>query len=390
MAMIKCPECGRQISDAAPTCPQCGVQIAGRIMRCPDCQEVIFKDQEMCPNCHRPLTSSTTTTAREQTVIHNEPVQPRVTPSTTDNGGNDGKIPPETPKKKNHTTLIISFVIALIIVFVGLYFYKNSAQKQKEEDAYENAMQSSEPAVLQDYLDTYKDIAETAHLDSIQSHLDRLKMGDQEWMNAVMSGSKTALQDYLTKHPGSIHEVEAKNKIDSLDWVEVSAAGTPEAYQRYIDDHGTAGSHYDEAQQMVKKMNDMKVSSDDKQTISTLFNEYFTALGERDESGVCSTISSVLNNFLGKHNATKTDVMSFMQKIFKSDINSMKFTVNNDYKIEKEETGDGEYTFNVSFSVDQNIDRSDASKEKFCTYKVKAKVGSDGKISEINMTKIIQ
>ncbi|WP_462321298.1 zinc ribbon domain-containing protein [Halochromatium sp.] len=28
MALIDCPECGRQVSDRAPTCPQCGVPIA--------------------------------------------------------------------------------------------------------------------------------------------------------------------------------------------------------------------------------------------------------------------------------------------------------------------------------------------------------------------------
>ena len=35
MAIIKCPECGRQISDKAPTCPSCGVEIAGKITPVP-------------------------------------------------------------------------------------------------------------------------------------------------------------------------------------------------------------------------------------------------------------------------------------------------------------------------------------------------------------------
>ena len=52
MAIIKCPECGRQISDKAPACPNCGVPIAGKIVKCPQCGEIYFKDQEMCPNCH--------------------------------------------------------------------------------------------------------------------------------------------------------------------------------------------------------------------------------------------------------------------------------------------------------------------------------------------------
>ena len=30
MALIYCPDCGRQVSDAAPQCPHCGRPIAGR------------------------------------------------------------------------------------------------------------------------------------------------------------------------------------------------------------------------------------------------------------------------------------------------------------------------------------------------------------------------
>jgi len=30
MALIPCPACGRQVSDAAPTCPGCGHPVAGR------------------------------------------------------------------------------------------------------------------------------------------------------------------------------------------------------------------------------------------------------------------------------------------------------------------------------------------------------------------------
>ena len=48
-------------------------------------------------------------------------------------------------------------------------------------------MQSSDPMVLQSYLDTYKD-ADEAHRDSIMSHLELLKQTDQDWTNAVVSG----------------------------------------------------------------------------------------------------------------------------------------------------------------------------------------------------------
>ena len=54
--IIKCPECGHQVSDHAKTCPSCGIDIAGNIVRCPECGELTFAYQEVCPNCHCALT----------------------------------------------------------------------------------------------------------------------------------------------------------------------------------------------------------------------------------------------------------------------------------------------------------------------------------------------
>ena len=52
MAMIKCPECGREISDRAPSCPSCGVKIENEVIKCPVCGDVYFKEQAECPHCH--------------------------------------------------------------------------------------------------------------------------------------------------------------------------------------------------------------------------------------------------------------------------------------------------------------------------------------------------
>ena len=55
MAIIKCPECGHQISEKATICPSCGVEIDGKITRCVHCGEVYFKDDGICPHCYRSL-----------------------------------------------------------------------------------------------------------------------------------------------------------------------------------------------------------------------------------------------------------------------------------------------------------------------------------------------
>ena len=49
MAIIKCPECGHQVSEKAPTCPSCGVEIAGNITCCPNCNKIYLNTQEKKP-----------------------------------------------------------------------------------------------------------------------------------------------------------------------------------------------------------------------------------------------------------------------------------------------------------------------------------------------------
>lgn len=384
MAIIKCPECGHQVSDHANTCPNCGVGIAGKVTRCPDCGEIVFNDQEMCPNCHsplhyhqKPIASPVEVTKSEEEDVHNQSEQPT-------------KQQQQQPKKKNGMLkiFIVAFVIALIAVFVVGYFHYTT-QKQNEMEAYENAMGSSEPSVLQNYLDIYTD-APIEHRDSIEAHLEALKAVDTEWTNAVVSNSKSALERYIKLHPGSVHIPEAKIKIDSIDWVTATTADTPEAYQTYINAHSD-GLHYDEARAAYDKADAAQVGEQDKQIVSEICSHFFRSLAQKDEDGLTSVIGNVMTDFLHKPNATKTDVISYMHKLHSpTDITSMTFRSNNDWKIDKKEAADGGYEYSVTFSVDQKIERTDETKETFCTYKVDAKISADNKIVSMNMKKIVQ
>lgn len=395
--MIKCPECGRQISDKAPFCPNCGVAIAGKIIRCPQCGEIYFKDQEMCPNCHH-LTSLSTqgqtrlsgqvgnSQDRRQTTPPTPPTPPTASTTTTPP---TPPIPPTqpTPKKKGHTALIVAIVLAVVVCGACFYFY-NSAKSTKEQDAYEFAMKSNDPLVLQTYLDNYKDAPE-AHLDSIATHLEILRQMDADWSNAVVSNSKQALMDYLAKHPDSEHKAEAQRKIDSLDWVEAVNENTIDALQAYLNEHAN-GDHVDEANDAIKQLKAKTVQPEEKTLVSSVLRHFFQAINSRSEAGLESTVAPLLTSFLGKQDATKADVVTFMNKIYKDDITNMNWHVGNDLKIDKKEIGDEEYEYTVSFSATQDIERTDPSKEKHANYKITAKINPDGLITSMSMTKILE
>lgn len=238
--IIKCPECGHQVSDRAKTCPSCGIEIAGMITRCPDCGEYLFKDQQECPNCHCSINASAPVASEPVPVA---PVHYDIAPEIPEISQ-----PEPEKEKKGHkvlwSSIIVGFVIALIIVFLGVYFYQKT-QQENELRAYENAMMSSEPAVLQNFLDMYPE-ATVAHRDSVIAHLEAMKKIDRDWENAVASKSKAALQLFIDRNPGNIHLTEARLIIDSLDFDAAKLEDTMEAYQKYMDSH-QQGNYYDEA-----------------------------------------------------------------------------------------------------------------------------------------------
>ena len=56
MAIISCPECGREVSDQAAACINCGNPIASgnaNMKFCKFCSERIHADAVMCPKCGR-------------------------------------------------------------------------------------------------------------------------------------------------------------------------------------------------------------------------------------------------------------------------------------------------------------------------------------------------
>ena len=67
----------------------------------------------------------------------------------------------------------------------------------------------------------------------------------------------------------------------------------------------------------------------------------------------------------------------------------MNWHILNDYKIEKKPVGE-EMEYIVQFTTTQKIIRMDPTKETEAKYRVRAKIGTEQKITELNMTKLAE
>ena len=395
MAIIKCPECGHQISDKAPTCPSCGVEIAGNVVRCPECGEVYLSNEDWCPHCHHHTPSGQPSTpvapvadiAKEETKAPEKEAPKQASANSKVPVSTKKPTTPPPPKKKaGKMGIIVSFVIALIICSVCFYMYK-TAQDKKELDEWNFAMQSNDPLVLQGYLDTFTD-APLAHRDSIEAHLLAIKRVDEDWTNALVSNSKAALEEYLKKYPDSNHKQEAKLIIDSIDWAFCMNANTIEAYQDYMTHHDD-GEHYDEAEDAMKKLKAREITAEEKTLISSIFHNFFVSINARDEGTLFSTVAEGMT-LLDKTNVSKNEVTEFMNRWYKEDVTTVTFKLPGNYEIKKREVADSQYEYDVTFPANVDIIHNDAAKNASNKYRVNATVNPEGKISLLKMTKLME
>ena len=56
MALIQCPNCGKEISDKAQSCVYCGYIFSQEAKKtCPECGNELEQDVSVCPQCGYPM-----------------------------------------------------------------------------------------------------------------------------------------------------------------------------------------------------------------------------------------------------------------------------------------------------------------------------------------------
>lgn len=366
MALITCPECGHQVSDQAETCPNCGIKIAGSVS----------------PAMQQPV---------QQTVQQANDLQPENTGVSSGNGNNGyGSTNAGQPNKNKNKNLILllSFIIALVMCIIGYYIWNSATSEREEQQRYEEAMMSTNIQELKDYLVHFND-APQEHRDSVTTRLAILTQEDTDWTNAVASGSKNALAEFIKTHPKSFHKGEAENLIDSIDYSIALSKNTADAFAEYLRLHPDS-KRAAEAQQQLDDKRNSEVQPEEATLAKAVCRKFFQAINSKDEQKLLSTVTDVMSSFLGKSNADKSTAVAFMEKLYKEDITNMNWHILDDFKVEKtgSDTEGAAPNLKAQFSAEQKIERTDDTKEKYAKYFITAEVTPEGRITKLNMKKL--
>ncbi|MBR7053202.1 MAG: zinc ribbon domain-containing protein [Prevotella sp.] len=442
MAIIKCPECGQQISDEATVCPICGEKIAGNIVKCTKCGEVYFKDYGICPHCYSILPHGERRVADEADLAEEEPEHGKEeapqqtvetespTPSdekattTTEDGEStpsDDKKPSEATRssdddeeteeelsyidtdgealekpihiadedtttgssgKHNFIPIIVSLAITALIAAVCLYFY-NDSKLSRENQAFQMAINSGNVNEMNSFLRTYTD-ASVEHKAAIKDKIADVTKQKEDLSMSVVTRDKVKILQYLTDYPDTPLKSTLLSMIDSIDWETALASDKKKAYEKYIAEHGN-GLFVKEAKEKIA-VKVVETTPEDEAKAKSLFREFFLSVNGNDASRLTATLGSSLTTFMGTSNAGTGDVVSWMHRQHGEDVSNVIWKLNHDYKITKREQSGELQSTTVEFTAKRTIIRKDghAGSEHF---KVTSMVNKNNKVSSMSMTK---
>ena len=459
--IIKCPECGHQVSDKAPVCPSCGVEIAGHIIKCSHCGELYLKEESSCPNCHHTehhVESSVTATEHHTSEAANESkVQEPVVLMSVDKeeatGNDDVIIPVEeteehetdnyndktqdtfnepkteeeavdadfimddnadeevianaeaiaedeeesTPDKNNHLSLAVSLLIAAITAAVLLFLYNQGVGASKannEQEAFAQAMSSSEPTVLKNYLKENPS-ASKAHRDSISSRLKVLtttthdmQQADNDLSVALTSNSKEVLQQFIAKYPDSKHRGELEAKIDEIDWAQAVAKNNENAYLGYKAQHPN-GIHSKEADEKLKNILTpekaeesavAKVTDGERAKAVAAVRQLLQGINSKSTDKISGAVAPSLN-FLGSGGATVKDIRRYMtDRLYQADVKTINWHLGSPAEVTKKSDEAGA-DIRLKIPATLDIERKGGKSKR--SYVISATI-KNGRITHIN------
>ncbi len=414
--IIKCPECGHQVSDKAPICPSCGVEIAGHLIKCSYCGEIYLKEDAVCPNCHH---SASTDNSVNEDDVKTEPVkddsqnngdyseaetssvelvvsaesieeEPRLdgmptqdtltieSPSNDTEVSTDDVIVKPESKNNNHTPLFVSLLIALVICAVLLFFYKRGNDNHEAEE-YKIALKSNNRQVMEQYLEDYPN-APLIHINSIRDLLKQTQQNNDEWGRVIQQNTIASYKAYLETHPNTPYKNEILKRVEELYWNDVVNQNTEAAYLGYREKY-PKGIHVKEADEKLKIMLDNTSTPSEEKVAVSAVRQFLQGLNSKSTSKIEGVTASSFN-FLGAGGATIADVSKYMrEKLYQADVKEITWQLGTVLNATTDKSDDGTTVQKITIPARLEIVREGGKGSN--KYTIKAQI-ENGKITAIN------
>ncbi len=340
-----------------------------------------------CPNCGTQLTATDTYCSFCGARVYHQPIvsQQSQNPDSSQSRW-QAPTPPkkDDDPKKNIRALLLSIlgIVVAITLAAGIFSYIND---RNEETLWEDCVSKQQIDDLRTYIDKYPD---GEHFEEAKEMLNRLVRDKDDWDQARASNDEDHLRSYIRNHPTSDHLEEAHELLDDVVWNNIIVKNTKDAFESYIKEFpdgkhiADARSHFDE-----KRLAELTIDEQDN-VISSIHN-FLLGLEEWDENLMLTTCNLQMSNFMGKPNASISDVGDYYAAFRESNIDSIGFSdLNAD--VRKVIKNDKRAEYKVVFTTTRKMRREGAEIEEVSSMKGQALLDDRFRFNELTMDKVTQ
>jgi len=219
MAMIKCPECGHNISSLAQACPECGFPLDPKW-------------------------------AKAEVEKVNQEIKSKESENNSDNDESIESQPrKKTPKGGNKWGWLVALVLIAVLV-AGWYYFETKREEQREKRDYEMLQGCGNPAFYEDFIIKYPN---SQYIEEVRARYKEVSAQNGEWEAIARTKDRAKIVNYAHLHPTSPYVSIARDMIDSIDYYAAKNLNTIEAFEKYLQDH-SKGQYIDVAETTLEKL----------------------------------------------------------------------------------------------------------------------------------------
>lgn len=290
--------------------------------------------------------------------------------------------------KENRHILLWTVLVLLILAVAGGVAYlcwdKSTTDDKNEAEngmwlkirAFEGEMQlDSLEKAISDYQWFFP---HGRHAGEVRSMKERIEKERADWVQARYSDSVDEVADFIRNHSNSFFRHEADRLLDSLSFVEARVEDTFEAYENYLDSYSD-GMYSKEARTRMDAIDSGVVTDNESINAGQVINDHFVALAQEDEETLKSTVADVVTSYIGKVNATHSDVVQYMQSIHADGTRKVSFKLQN--LVVSKEVTDHRPEYTVSLLLNEYITQNGHTDD--LSFACLAKINHKGKITTL-------
>lgn len=264
--------------------------------------------------------------------------------------------------KKNHHVgcWVVLLLLLAVVGGIGFYQYKIYSEEREYEQGEQEAWLNIERFDRDDMLDSLlravkhyqRHYPDGRHAEQVINIRMRVDSEQRDWKQVVQNLSIDNLEDFIRQHSDGYFRKYASSMIDSLLFLEAKDEDTYKAYRSYVA--GNEEGRY--VRQAVKRMKQLAAGSVGKgEAIAAegTVRQHFEALATANNQLLLATLAQDVNSYIGKPNATHTDIVRYMASMHEDVNREIEFTFS-DMNTSKQ-IDDDRISFTVSFSFDELI-----------------------------------